>query len=289
MKERNYDALLAGMRPAPTLTSAEEVIRTQPKIKLPDRRAITLWNSPELGEFRGVGEDLERNETRKHAAAVERLDIDKAAREQGATVPDINFVHQAAQQEQRQAPAMAQHAGEMRGMVDHATRAMAAEMKKAMEEVLMQNAAAANKQRVAEEAARGFRDTMAADMDRLRAQAAAVVPPPVLPPNVTNNTVINQSHLEERSEHNAVINMMRFNMEHIGANMHAQNQSAAEVLADVREAVREQKQTQQNLTQPVVFHMQPNVVNNVVTVGGGPPPTGWRSRSRSRDEERREA
>ena len=58
MKERSYDALVAGMRKVSTITDAEEVVRTQGKIKLPDRRSITLWNSPELGQFRGVNESL---------------------------------------------------------------------------------------------------------------------------------------------------------------------------------------------------------------------------------------
>ena len=64
MKERSYDALVAGMRKVSTITDAEEVIRTQGKIKLPDRRSITLWNSPELGQFRGVNESLEKKRRR---------------------------------------------------------------------------------------------------------------------------------------------------------------------------------------------------------------------------------
>ena len=68
MKERNYEALMAGMRKVPTITDAEEVIRNQPKIKLPDRRYIALWNSPELGQFRGVSEDLDAAEERQHKA-----------------------------------------------------------------------------------------------------------------------------------------------------------------------------------------------------------------------------
>ena len=64
MKERNYEALMSGMRKVPTITDAEELIRNQPKIKLPDRRSIALWNSPELGQFRGVSEDLDATEER---------------------------------------------------------------------------------------------------------------------------------------------------------------------------------------------------------------------------------
>jgi hypothetical protein len=64
MKERSYDALVAGMRKVSTITDAEEVIRTQGKIKLPDRRSITLWNSPELGQFRGVKSRLTKKRRR---------------------------------------------------------------------------------------------------------------------------------------------------------------------------------------------------------------------------------
>ncbi len=62
MKERSDEALLAGMRQIPTITDAEEIIQNQAKIKLPDRRHIALWNSPELGEFRGVSEGLDAEE-----------------------------------------------------------------------------------------------------------------------------------------------------------------------------------------------------------------------------------
>ncbi len=42
MKERIYEALSAGMRHVPTITDAELVIRTQGKIKLPDRTYTSL-------------------------------------------------------------------------------------------------------------------------------------------------------------------------------------------------------------------------------------------------------
>ncbi len=87
MQERSYEALMAGMRQVPTLTDAEEIIRNQPKIKLPDRRSITLWKSPELGQFRGVSEDLDAEEERRHKAQVEQLEIKKAAREGDTAVP----------------------------------------------------------------------------------------------------------------------------------------------------------------------------------------------------------
>ncbi len=83
MKERSYDALVAGMRTVSTITDAEEVIRTQGKIKLPDRRSITLWNSPELGQFRGVNESFEKKEEAQHIAQTQHLDAKRVARTWG--------------------------------------------------------------------------------------------------------------------------------------------------------------------------------------------------------------
>ena len=95
MKERSYEALMAGMRQVPTITDAEEIIRNQTKIKLPDRRSIALWNSPELGQFRGVSEDLDAAEERRHKQQLEQLEIKKASRDGDVAVPDMNYVHEA--------------------------------------------------------------------------------------------------------------------------------------------------------------------------------------------------
>ena len=57
-----YEGLLEGLRKRPTLAGALDEIRKDFKVKLPDRSAIKLWNSPELGDFRGFNEDLHRHE-----------------------------------------------------------------------------------------------------------------------------------------------------------------------------------------------------------------------------------
>ena len=123
MKERSYEALMAGMRQVPTITDAEEVIRTQPKIKLPNRRHIALWSSPELGQFRGVSEDLDADEERRHRAQAEQLEIKKAAREQDTAVPDINFVHEALRTNQQHNATMQQHAADLSSVQQQQQRA----------------------------------------------------------------------------------------------------------------------------------------------------------------------
>ena len=95
MKDRSYEECMARMRKAPNITDVEEVIRNKPKNKLPDRHTITLWNSPELGQFRGVAEDLDADEERRHRAQVEQLEIKKAAWEGDTEVPDKNCIHEA--------------------------------------------------------------------------------------------------------------------------------------------------------------------------------------------------
>ena len=48
-----YEVLTSKLRVKPTFTSAEEVIRKDFKLKLPSRRYIHLWNTPEISQFRG--------------------------------------------------------------------------------------------------------------------------------------------------------------------------------------------------------------------------------------------
>jgi hypothetical protein len=47
-KNRNYESLVAGMRERPTIFDAEDVLKKDYKVRFPDRRAITLWNTPEI-------------------------------------------------------------------------------------------------------------------------------------------------------------------------------------------------------------------------------------------------
>ena len=139
-----------GMRKMPTITDAEELIRNQPKIKLPDRRSIALWNSPELGQFRGVSEDLDATEERQHKARLEQLEIKKASRDGDVAAPDLNFVHEALRANQQQQTMMQQHVADLSGTVQHQMRGMKADMLDAMERLLASQAEAANRARIAE-------------------------------------------------------------------------------------------------------------------------------------------
>lgn len=60
----DYEVLVSKLREKPTFNSQEEVIRKDFKFKLPDRRGITLWNTPEISQFRGYQESLDETEDR---------------------------------------------------------------------------------------------------------------------------------------------------------------------------------------------------------------------------------
>ncbi len=113
MKDRSYESLVAGMRKAPSYTSAEEVIAKDFKLRLPDRRYIHMWNSPEISQFRGVQEDMDKDEAARHSVGQEKADIRQVAREQDVPMPDMIYVHEAMHHQRQQATAMASHMDDM--------------------------------------------------------------------------------------------------------------------------------------------------------------------------------
>ena len=239
MKERSYDALVAGMRKVSTITDAEEVIRTQGKIKLPDRRSITLWNSPELGQFRGVNESLEKKEEARHIALVEHLDAKRAARTEGVPVPDVQYVQQAASSHQQREVPVQQHRADMDAVNAQQQRGMAEEVKATMDKVLTTAAEHANRARVAEEVAAGFRDRVGAHMDYMRAQAGAAAPQTFIDSRVTNNNTYTTAATEERSDHNQKMDYISANLQGLGATVAGQQQTTAQLTATIDRMFKE--------------------------------------------------
>ena len=86
----NYEALSSKLRVKPTFTAAEEVIRKDFKLKLPSRRYIRLWNSPEISQFRGYQVALDEAVERKPGAQMTELDVHKAAREANDSMPNMD-------------------------------------------------------------------------------------------------------------------------------------------------------------------------------------------------------
>ena len=111
MKDRDYASL--ALRKAPTFAIAEEVIRKDFRLKLPDRRSITMWNSPEISQFRGVQEDMDEFENRKHLVEQEKADIRETARRENISTPDMTYVHEAMNHQRQMASSFETHLADL--------------------------------------------------------------------------------------------------------------------------------------------------------------------------------
>ena len=86
---------LTGMRTALSWSDIDRDIATQPKVKLPDRRFLNLWNSYDLSQFRAAEEDWQDWEARKDEATKRQLETRQVARDTGSGTPDLGFVAEA--------------------------------------------------------------------------------------------------------------------------------------------------------------------------------------------------
>ena len=143
-----YEVLTSKLRVKPTFTSADEVIRKDFKLKLPSRRYIRLWNTPEISQFRGYQDQIDETEERKHVAAVTRLDIQQTARQTNEPSMDAEIVLEMLQNQRQSSAAMAQH---MQDLAEHTRRqnaGMAAEQREALQHLANAHAQAQNLQRI---------------------------------------------------------------------------------------------------------------------------------------------
>ena len=114
-KERDYEALASTrLRKRPTLVDCLDILKKDYPLKLPDRRWIHLWDSPDMSVFRGVQEDLDDEAERKQAHIAERIHVVHQAREAAASVePDLTSVQQMAQSQRQMGEAFAKHAADL--------------------------------------------------------------------------------------------------------------------------------------------------------------------------------
>ena len=90
MKE--YLEWMAGLRHRPTIFDAEEVLKRDYPLKLPDRRYIHMWNSPEISEFRGIQTNINDFEEKQAKAAAEDAQMKQIGRDQGMNTVDMSQV-----------------------------------------------------------------------------------------------------------------------------------------------------------------------------------------------------
>jgi hypothetical protein len=152
---RNYESLVAGMRERPTIFDAEDVLQKDYKVRFPDRRAITLWNTPEISQFRGVQEAHDEMEERQHNAQLEQMELRRAANASETSMPDMQFVAAEVMRSRQSEGALrdamasqaAAHAQQLRGMQE--------ETMAQMTRLAAESAAASKRSELAEQALAG--------------------------------------------------------------------------------------------------------------------------------------
>ncbi len=72
-----------------------------------------MRNSPEISQFRGVQEVMDKQEATRGVVEQEKADIQRVAREQDVPTPDMSYVHEAMQAQRQQASAFSEHMADM--------------------------------------------------------------------------------------------------------------------------------------------------------------------------------
>ena len=157
-KERSYEGLAAGMRERPTIFGAEEVLRKDYPLKLPDRRAITMWNTPEISQFRGVQEEMDEEEERRYNAQVERLEINREGRQNDTATPEMDFLASELQRSRQSQGALREAMDAQGAAHEQALRGMQAETEAQMSKLAAAQAEQAKKNDIAAAALDGLRD-----------------------------------------------------------------------------------------------------------------------------------
>jgi hypothetical protein len=225
---RNYESLVAGMRERPTIFDAEDVLRKDYKVRFPDRRAITLWNTPEISQFRGVQEAHDDMEERVHNAQLEQMELRRAANRSETSMPDMEFVAAEVMRSRQSEGALrdamasqaAAHAQQLRGMQE--------ETMAQMTRLATEAATAAKRAEIADRALEGLRDLHAEHRAALGQIAERMGrPAPVsIDQSVTNYTQ-NVTAVDERSIHNIAMQAVNAGAAQFGAAM-AQNRQSQE-------------------------------------------------------------
>ena len=254
------------MRVKPSFASAEDVIKKDYPLKLPNRTSLHIWNSPEISQFRGFQEDLNASEQARETHTRETLEIRQAARESSTHTPDMDLVHGMMTHQRQQADMLDQHTRNLTDLHNRSMEGLRLEQRAELERLAAAQSIAANRSRIAEEALQGVRDTMLEHRNFIGQLASQQgVQPPVIPE--TALTTIHNHHYDTNL-HNTVMNVMNSHASQFGQFMHQQNINAEQMQRVLYEHMARQQQPTIHIIRPP--EEQPMQIE--AFTGGGPPP-----------------
>lgn len=266
---KDYATLAARMREKPTFASAEEVIKKDYPLKLPSRTFIHLWNTPEISQFRGYQEDLDKDEENKEKHEKEKIEINHAAREAGTPTVDMSIVHDLVAHQRQSSDALRQHMEGLSEINRQHLEGMRAEQRAELERLANEQNTAANRAAMAEQALVGLRDVALEHRDLIGQLAQQQG---VRTQNIDNShtsTEIHHHHHDNENLHNQAMDLMRTHAGQFGQYMQQQNLNAEQMQRLLHMHLAAQQQPGPQIFN---FHQQPQAEAVVQYTGGG---GGW--------------
>ena len=221
---KDYSEWVAGLRHRPTIFDAEEVLKKDYPLKLPDRRYIHMWNSPEISEFRGVQTNINAFEDRQATAVAEHAQIMQIGREQGLNTVDISQVADILSRQERGMSALNQSVADLNTVHARQEEGRRQEMQSMFERLAVGQAGAENRANVAQQASQNMVDMLMADRGRVMStvtNAGGVVN------NVDSRQVDSSTHYHQtfvdQTTHNRMLQLIQDNQQQFGTYMQQQN------------------------------------------------------------------
>ena len=186
-KSRDVETL-TGMRTALSWSDIDRDIAPQPKVKLPDRRFLNLWNSYDLSQFKAAEEDWQDWEAQKDEVTKRQLETRAVARDTDTNTVDLGFVAEALSASEQRDRVLRQNQQNLDQVDAQQREAMHQESMQGLAQLARAQHAADERQRMSDEVLSRHVDMGDANKDRLvAAQQAAGVPYTNVTHNTTNN------------------------------------------------------------------------------------------------------
>ncbi len=165
-----------------------------------------MWDSPEISQFRGVQELMDKQEATRGVVEQEKADIRRVAREEDVPMPDMSSVQEAMHAQRQQASALLSHVDDLAKVPSAQVAGMQTETRAELVRIANAQAEAAKRAKIAEEALSGLRDVQMEDRDRMSklAQSQGVTHNHI-DQSVVNNT---QNVHQDTNTHNQVMHIV---------------------------------------------------------------------------------
>ncbi len=261
-----YETLVEGLRRVPTFEIAEAIAKKDFPLKLPDRKWLTIFNSAEISQFRGIQEEMNDAAEARNKIDRDKNALNKAAQDANVSTPDMTHVHEAANRERQMASSFDAHMKDVTRLHAQRMASQDLETRAELERLARLQAEADKKARMAETALAAFRDIQDEDRKRLGRMAERQgVTTNHIDQSVVNNTTV----LDNTNHHNKVLHLVNTHGHNFAEFMNQQNMNQAEMMRLLGEHVRR--------TQAPIIHLIPPPGETPMDVevfggGGGPPP-----------------